>query len=253
MIKKKWRLITLIFVLCCFMATGSDVKTGKVLHRFDRLTYAEGTGPGGNLKIGYYEYGIDYPGFGVTEDSGVCTMITPDVITIDLEHKAQGTTPYSYTCYRNTHEAINGGYCPLNDAQYYGQAAYDMYKNWYGVILSFSPLRLRCHYKKNYDGAFWDGLTLTINKQGKNYRSTAVVTIWDTNNAPVANAAVFITWSGVVSGSDSGITGPDGTVTFESPPVKSTGPFTITVDNVTHAALPYNPALNNETSDSASY
>jgi vibriolysin len=139
-----------------------DVNTGGVLYSFDGLTYAEGTGPGGNLKIGYYEYGSDYPGFGVTEDNGLCTMITPNVITVDLEHKAQGTTPYSYTCYRNTHEAINGGYCPLNDAQYYGQAAYDMYKNWYGVILPFSPLRLRCHYKKNYDGAFWDGSTLTI-------------------------------------------------------------------------------------------
>ena len=83
--------------------------------------------------------------------------------------------------------------------------------------------------------------------------STAVVTIWDTNNAPVANATVYITWSGVVSGSDSGVTGPDGTVTFISSKVKSTGPFTITVNNVTHATLTYNPALNNETSDTAYY
>ena len=35
--------------------------------------------------------------------------------------------------------------------------------------------------------------------------------------------------------------------------VKSSGPFTITVDNVTHATLPYNPSLNVETSDTASY
>ncbi len=96
-------------------------------------------------------------------------------------------------------------------------------------------------------------ITQTVKKMGKNYQSTAVVTIWDTDNAPVADATVYVTWSGVVSGSASGVTGADGTVTFNSLKVKSTGPFTITVDNVTHATLTYNPALNNETSDTASY
>jgi len=96
-------------------------------------------------------------------------------------------------------------------------------------------------------------ITQTAKIAGKNYTSTAVVTIWDTNNAPVANATVDITWSGVVSGSDSAVTGADGTVSFKSDKVKSNGPFTITVDNVTHATLPYNPALNNETSDTATY
>ncbi|NIO80977.1 MAG: PKD domain-containing protein [Candidatus Aminicenantes bacterium] len=96
-------------------------------------------------------------------------------------------------------------------------------------------------------------ITQTIKKMGKNYQSTAVVTIWDTNNNPVADATVTITWSGVVSGSDSGVTGADGTVSFKSDKVKSTGPFTITVDNVTHPIHTYNPALNNETSDTATY
>jgi hypothetical protein len=70
---------------------------------------------------------------------------------------------------------------------------------------------------------------------------------------PVANATVYISWSGVLSGSFSGITGADGTVTFKSAKVKSTGPFIITVDNVTHATYNYNPALNVETSDSITY
>ncbi|NIM11589.1 MAG: hypothetical protein GTO45_05800, partial [Candidatus Aminicenantes bacterium] len=96
-------------------------------------------------------------------------------------------------------------------------------------------------------------ITQTIKKMGKNYQSTAVVTIWDTNNNPVADATVYITWSGVVGGSASGVTKADGTVSFKSDKVKSTGPFTITVDNVTHATLPYNPDLNNETSDTANY
>ena len=93
--------------------------------------------------------------------------------------------------------------------------------------------------------------TPTIN--GKNYKSNATITIRDTNNAPVANATVYITWSGVVSGSDSGVTAADGTVTFVSDRVKSNGPFIITVTNVTHAVLPYNSALNIETTDSATF
>jgi PKD repeat protein len=96
-------------------------------------------------------------------------------------------------------------------------------------------------------------ITQTARIRGKNYNSIAVVTIWNTNSAPVANATVYITWSGVVSGSESGVTGADGTVTFESDKLKSNGPFIITVDNVTHATLTYNPALNVETTDSATF
>jgi hypothetical protein len=94
---------------------------------------------------------------------------------------------------------------------------------------------------------FVEDITMTIAKQGKRYRAIAVVTIMDTNAAPVADATVYITWSGVVNDTDSGVTGPDGTVTFSSPSTKEPCPFTITVDNVTHPTLTYNPALNNVT------
>jgi PKD repeat protein len=96
-------------------------------------------------------------------------------------------------------------------------------------------------------------ITQTIDKKGRNYESYATVTIWDTNNNPVANATVSITWSGIVGGSASDVTAADGTVTFKSDKVKSTGPFTITVNNVTHATLTYNPTLNIKTSDTAYY
>jgi PKD repeat protein len=93
----------------------------------------------------------------------------------------------------------------------------------------------------------------TITKVSKKYKSNAVVAIKDTNNAAVADATVYITWSGVVNGSSSGVTDSSGQVTFTSSQVNKTGPFTITVTNVTHAAIPYNSALNIETSDTASY
>jgi Zn-dependent metalloprotease len=425
-----------------------DVKSGNILHTYDNLKYATGVGPGGNLKIGYYYYGTDYPGFGVIENSGTCTMNTTDVKTVDLNHGTSGTTAFSYTCYENTHEQINGGYCPMNDAQYFGQMVFDTYMNWYGVPVLPIQLTLRCHYSTDYENAFWDGSTMTfgdgyntfyplvaidvvahevshgftefnsdlnysgepggINESfsdmageaaeyymrgsndfmcgydifkdpdealrylynppldgrsidhvddyssgidvhyscgifnkafyliatssgwttrmafdifvkanqdywtpstnfqqgaegaqaaaadfgyscedvrdafaqvgipltcgggstadmyvyditqspvqtGRNYRSRAVVTIKDTDSFNVSNATVYITWSGVVSGSDSGTTDASGTVTFSSNRVRSTGPFTITVTNVTHATQPYNSSLNNETSDTANF
>jgi hypothetical protein len=96
-------------------------------------------------------------------------------------------------------------------------------------------------------------ITQTISRRGRNYNSNAVVTIWDINNNPVSGATVYITWSGEVNGSASDTTGTGGTVTFTSSRVKSTGPFTITVDNVTHPFNTYNPALNVETTDTEYY
>ncbi|NIM17128.1 MAG: PKD domain-containing protein [Candidatus Aminicenantes bacterium] len=138
-----------------------DVKNGKVLHAFDMLRY-QGTGPGGNQKVGYYYYGTDYDPFCVAVNGSTCTMNCTDVKTVDLNHGTSGTTPYSYTCYENTHEAINGAYCPLNDAQYFGQVVFDMYMDWYGVPVLPFQLTLRCHYSNNYENAFWDGSTMTF-------------------------------------------------------------------------------------------
>jgi PKD repeat protein len=96
-------------------------------------------------------------------------------------------------------------------------------------------------------------ISMSIRKRGRNYNATAVITIKDTLGNVVPDATVNVAWSGVASGTDSGVTGGDGTVTFTSARVKSPGPFTITVNNVTHATLTYNPALNIETSDSITY
>ncbi len=96
-------------------------------------------------------------------------------------------------------------------------------------------------------------ISMSLNKAGRNYTATAVITIRDTNGNPVPDATVSVTWSGCYSSTTSGVTGSDGTVTFTSAKVKCSGPFTITVNNVTHATIPYDPGLNNETSDSITY
>jgi Zn-dependent metalloprotease len=139
-----------------------EVKNGKVLHSFDMLRYADGTGPGGNQKIGQYYYGTDYGPFGVSQNGSTCTMNFGDVKTVDLNHGTSGSTPFSYTCYENLHKEINGAYSPLNDAQFFGQVVYDMYMAWYGVPVLPFQLTMRCHYSTNYENAFWNGSTMTF-------------------------------------------------------------------------------------------
>jgi vibriolysin len=134
-----------------------DVKTGGVLHSFDQLKYADGVGPGGNLKVGYYYYGSDYPPFGVTETTGGnCSMDTTDVRTGSV----YGGIPHIFTCYENTSKPVNGAYCPMNDAQAFGQVVFDTYMDWYGVPVLTFQLTLVCHYGTNYENAFFDGSSI---------------------------------------------------------------------------------------------
>ncbi|MDW2105411.1 hypothetical protein R7093_26905, partial [Vibrio sp. 1580] len=37
-----------------------DAKSGEVLLQYEGLAHAEADGPGGNQKIGFYEYGKEY-------------------------------------------------------------------------------------------------------------------------------------------------------------------------------------------------
>lgn len=98
-----------------------------------------------------------------------------------------------------------------------------------------------------------DSISVAVSKRGRSYRGTASIYIKDENGSPVSGALVYATWSGVVSGSVSATTDTSGKATFTSSYVRNTGPFTITVTNVTGSGYTYNSSLNNETSDSGSY
>lgn len=136
-----------------------------------------------------------------------------------------------------------------NSAEDLGTAGWDQYFG-YGLVdaygaLTYSPQPTVDMYVSN--------IAMTIAKILSKYQATAVITIKDTNNALVSGATVYVTWSGRVTGSTSGVTGTNGTVTFLSAKTKYTGPYTITVTNVTHPSKTYNAALNVETSDSITY
>ncbi|MDQ1349763.1 MAG: vibriolysin, partial [Acidobacteriota bacterium] len=133
------------------------------------------------------------------------------------------------------------------------QAALDYGYNCQDVVDAFAVVGITISCPGPAVDIYVSNIAQTITKVAKRYKSTAVVTIKDINNALVSNATVYVTWSGAVTGSTSGVTGTNGTVTFVSSQVRVTGPFTITVTNVTHPSNTYNPALNVETSDTASY
>jgi serine protease len=86
---------------------------------------------------------------------------------------------------------------------------------------------------------------------GPNRSAIAVVTIKDTGGNPVDGATVYGAWSGDYTGTVSGVTGTDGTVSFESGKVRQAGAsFTFTVDDVVKSGYTYDSNLNPETSGS---
>ncbi len=140
-----------------------DAQTGDIIREFDGLTTnLVGTGPGGNEKTGQYEYGTDFGENDVEVSGSTCTMNNTNVKTVDLKHRTNGNTAYSYTCPRNTHEAINGAYAPLNDAHYFGGVVFNMYNDWIGTAPLTFQLAMKVHYSRNYENAFWDGQAMTF-------------------------------------------------------------------------------------------
>ena len=96
---------------------------------------------------------------------------------------------------------------------------------------------------------FVQDISLSGKAAGPNRTATAVVTIRDTNGNPVPGATVYATWSGDDSGSVSGVTAADGTVSFTSGRVRhADATFTFTVDNVVHQDYTYDSSRNNATS-----
>src|SRR5687768_124456 len=108
-----------------------DANNGTVLKQWDNLQHALiGTGPGGNLKTGQYEYGVDFGYNDVAQSGTTCTMNNANVKSVNLAGSTSeaGKPAFSYTCPRNTFKAINGAYSPLNDAHYFGNVVYNMYQ-----------------------------------------------------------------------------------------------------------------------------
>ncbi len=136
-----------------------DALTGQVLHQFNGLmTERVATGPGGNVKIGYYYYGIDYPKLNVSVSGGTCIMDNGHVRTVNLHNGTSNTIAWSFPCYNSPEHYTNGAYSPLNDAHSFGEVVYDMYDSWYDAIaMPVLPIDVRVHYGTNEGNAWWRG------------------------------------------------------------------------------------------------
>ncbi|ALP42381.1 M4 family metallopeptidase [Aeromonas schubertii] len=136
-----------------------DAQTGAELKRWEGINHQDATGPGGNLKTGKYFYGSDY---GPLQVDANCRMSSTNVDTINMNHATTGGTVHQFTCPENTVKEINGAYSPLNDAHYFGNVVFNMYRDWYNTAPLSFKLKMRAHYSKNYENAFWDGSQMTF-------------------------------------------------------------------------------------------
>ncbi|MDX7738466.1 M4 family metallopeptidase [Aeromonas caviae] len=136
-----------------------DAQTGSELKRWEGINHKDATGPGGNVKTGKYFYGAD---FGPLQVDDNCRMTGTNVDTLNMNHGTTGGAIHQFTCPENTVKEINGAYSPLNDAHYFGNVVFDMYRNWYNTAPLSFKLKMRVHYSRNYENAFWDGSQMTF-------------------------------------------------------------------------------------------
>ena len=95
---------------------------------------------------------------------------------------------------------------------------------------------------------FVQDMAVGRSKVGPNYVGTCTVTIYDSGSLPVSGATVYVTATGSTGGSYNGVTGGDGTVSFQTSGVKKpSGEWCFEVTNVTHATYTYDSGANNVT------
>lgn len=148
-----------------------DAMTGKVIKKWDGLTTANGTGPGGNAKIGQYQYGSGgHPYLNVSQSGSTCSMQNANVKTYDMNNASSGSgTLWTFSCYNSSGDSVNGGYSPINDAHHNGGVVHDMYQSWFGSPPLNQVLYMRVHYGNNYENAFWDGTAMNFGDGASNF------------------------------------------------------------------------------------
>ncbi|MEZ5358226.1 MAG: PKD domain-containing protein [Candidatus Zixiibacteriota bacterium] len=100
-------------------------------------------------------------------------------------------------------------------------------------------------YEQGTSSMHVGAMTVGRAKSGPNYVGTCTVTIVDDNSLAVSGATVYVTATGPTSGTYSGTTAADGTVSFQTGGVKKpSGEWCFEVTDVTHASYTYDDAAN---------
>jgi vibriolysin len=136
-----------------------DANDGTVIREWDGLTRqtVAATGPGGNEKTGFYQYGVDRPYMSVTQTDKGCQMFNAAVATFDMHQTADDPVLWTFTCPLSQGDAINGAQSPINDAHYFGTVVYNMYVDWFATAPLDSQMYFLVHFLDRYEGAYWDG------------------------------------------------------------------------------------------------
>ena len=92
-------------------------------------------------------------------------------------------------------------------------------------------------------------IAMSFQRQGKNYRATATVTIDDVNGSPVEGATVHGVFNGATSDSVSGVSSGSGQVVLNSSNTRRGGTWTFCVNDIVRAGWLYNRSANVETCD----
>ncbi len=140
-----------------------DANSGAVLAQWEGINHVEGKGPGGNAKTGQYEYQIGgkYGPLDVVQSGSTCTLDSANVATYNYNGSAIAPSgPWSFTCPRNTNHAVNDAFAPMNDAHFFGNVVFNMYKDYLNLRPISQKLAMRVHYANAYENAFWDGTAM---------------------------------------------------------------------------------------------
>ena len=149
-----------------------DANTGAIISQWEGITFADGSGPGGNQRIGQYTYGPAGSGstYGPLNVTSTCQMSSPNVDTYNMNGATSGSgTLFKFTCPTNTYKSINGAYSPLNDGHFFGNVVFNMYQDWLGLRPIAAKLQMRIHYGTNYENAFWDGVAMSYGDGGTTF------------------------------------------------------------------------------------
>ncbi len=91
-------------------------------------------------------------------------------------------------------------------------------------------------------------IVVTRESKGPNWNGVGTITIYDSNEQPVANANVTVTASGPTGGTGTAATNANGVVAFQTPKIKNpSGEWCFEVTNVTHATDSYDSGANEAT------
>lgn len=187
-----------------------DAQTGKLIQHWDGLTKVVTKGPGGNEKLGKYNFGTELPLMVTAKD---CILSTNNVGVYDYTDSAPDIFSYE-NCEgkrpQNNYKEVNGAYSPINDAFYFGTYIVNKFQSLYRMKPTKKRLEIKVHVGEDSDQASWNGETVSLGDGNSNTYPLATLDIiahevahgFTENNAGLENRGQ----SGAVNESFSDIT-----------------------------------------------